>query len=535
MSAPVLTEVSTLGDLLLRAAAKEPSRTALVLPGVEISYAALHEGATNVARALIGLGVAPGDHVALLIPNCVEFAEAFFGIALAGAVAVPLNARHRAAELGYIIENASAVAVLTSSDPSDPVDFLGVLREAMPSLRQDGGIDAPGCHIAFLRGEGDGRILGRTEFLAAGSGVAIGEVEQLRRQVRVRGPALIIYTSGTTANPKGCVLTHEAITRGPVERARYRLSTGGIEVTWSPGPLFHIASLAPFIGSVGVVGTFLTDSYFEPGRALALLYEHRATLAWPWFSAVVQGLLDHPQFDSAKLNSLRYLFLIAPPTLVDRVQDELPQAEVIQACGMSETAGIFALCDADEGRASRSTTNGKASPGVELRIVDPNTGLDLPDGTMGEIWVRGYNVMEEYWAAPDKTREAMTEDRWLRTGDLYTRLPNGSVIFGGRYKDMLKVGGENVAAIEVEAFLCTHPDVKIAEVVGRADPRLDEVAVAFVELRAGATVTEAALIDHCKGRIASYKVPRAVHFMAPADWPMSATKVDKRALRERLK
>ncbi len=174
------------------------------------------------------------------------------------------------------------------------------------------------------------------------------------------------------------------------------------------------------------------------------------------------------------------------------------------------------------------------TPGVEVRIVDPASGADLPDGTMGEILVRGYNVMDGYWAAPEKTAEALDGDGWLRTGDLYTRLPGGSLVFGGRCKDMLKVGGENVAAIEVEAFLSTHPAVKTAEVVGRPDPRLDEVPVAFIELYPGQVADEESLIAHCRGRIASYKVPRAIHFMLADDWPMSATKIDKRALRERL-
>lgn len=262
--------------------------------------------------------------------------------------------------------------------------------------------------------------------------------------------------------------------------------------------------------------------------------QHGVTLAWPWFSAIVQGLIDHPTFDPNKLEKLRYLFMIAPPTLVDRVQDVLPQTEVLQACGMTETAGIFALCGPDDSRYERSNTNGKAAPGIEVRIVDPETGIDNREGVMGEIWVRGYNVMEGYWDAPGKTAETLTEDRWLRTGDLYTRLPGGALIFGGRCKDMLKVGGENVAAIEVEAFLCTHPAVKIAEVVGRADPRLDEVPVAFVELSDACAASEADLIAHCKGRIANYKIPRAIYFLTADQWPMSATKIDKRALRARV-
>lgn len=536
MAQVVTTEVATLGDVLLRSAADHPANAALILPDERVSFAELRDRAFAVARALSARGVKRGDHVAILIPNSVAYAEALFGVALLGCVAVPLNARHRANELGYILADSDSVALLTSQDPTDPIDFPNLILEALPSLNGFSSIaEAPNLqHFILLRGESSGRFIGREDFLAGGRDVNESAIEHARRSIRLRDQALIIYTSGTTANPKGCLICHEALTRGPVERARYRMTTGEPGVTWGAGPLFHIGSLSPFIGSIGSGGTYLTDSYFEAGRALALMAEHDVTLAWPWFPAIVQGIIDHPDFDPAKLSALRHLFLIAPPTLVDRVQDLLPQTEVIQACGMSETAGIFALCDADESRESRSVTQGKPAAGVEVRITDPATGIDLPDGTMGEILVRGYNVMEGYWAAPEKTAAAFDIDGWLKTGDLYTRLSNGSLVFGGRCKDMLKVGGENVAAIEVEAFLCTHPAVKTAEVIGRPDSRLDEVPVAFVELYEGEPADEEVLIAHCRGRIASYKVPRAIYFMTSADWPMSATKIDKRALRARL-
>jgi acyl-CoA synthetase (AMP-forming)/AMP-acid ligase II len=534
MGRPPFTEVATLGDVLLRSAHKRPDRLALVLPRQSTTFAELQVSADRVARSLIALGVEPGQHVAVLIPNCVEFAAALFGISLIGAVAIPLNVRNRSIELQFIIANSRAVALITSDHPDDPIDFIATVKEAFPILACDGG-EAPNLrHLLLARGGDRDEFTGAEAFLSQGDSISEDVLDERRRRIRVRDPALIIYTSGTTANPKGCVLTHEAATRGAIERSRYRLSVGDHNVTWGAGPLFHIGSLAPFIGSIGVAGTYLTDTFFEPERALRLMEQHGVTLAWPWFSAIVQGLIDHPTFDPNKLERLRHLFMIAPPTLVDRVQDVLPQTEVLQACGMTETAGIFALCGPDDSRYERSTTNGKASPGIEVRIVDPETGIDNRDGVMGEIWVRGYNVMEGYWDSPEKTAEALTEDRWLKTGDLYTRLPGGALIFGGRCKDMLKVGGENVAAIEVEAFLCTHPAVKTAEVVGRADPRLDEVPVAFVELSDACSASEADLIAHCKGRIANYKIPRAIYFLTADQWPMSATKIDKRALRERV-
>ncbi len=533
MAGFVATEVSTLGDLLLRAAHHHPDRLALVLPRQRASYAEQREGALRAARALVALGVGRGDHVGILIPNCTEFMETLLGVTLLGAVAVPLNARHKASELCYIIGNAEVVALVTSHHPDDPVDFPALLADSLaaappPRLR----------HRLLARGPAHHGFRDSAEMAALAETVPAETIETMRRRVRLRDPALIIYTSGTTANPKGCVLCHEAVTRGAVERSRYRLKADGVDVTCGGGPLFHIGTLAPYIGSLGVAGTFLSDTHFDAGRALALMEAHGVTLAWPWFAAMVQALIGHADFEAARLPALRHLFLIGPPTLVRQVQQALPQTEIIQACGMTETAGIFALCESHESDDQRATTNGKAAPGIEVRIVDPDSrpdnGLDLPDGTMGEIWVRGYNVMDGYWAAPEKTAEALTPDGWLRTGDLYTRHPGGSLVFGGRCKDMLKVGGENVAAVEVEAYLCTHPAVKTAEVVGRPDPRLDEVPVAFIELNPGMMVDADALIAHCRGQIASYKVPRAVHFVRAEDWPMSATKIDKRALRARL-
>jgi fatty-acyl-CoA synthase/long-chain acyl-CoA synthetase len=330
------------------------------------------------------------------------------------------------------------------------------------------------------------------------------------------------------------MLSHEAVTRGPTERARHRLATGGHDVHWGAGPLFHIGTLSPFIGTIGAIGTYLTDTVFEPGRALELMTSEKVTTAWPWFQAIMLGLIDHPSFDADKLKSLRSMFLISPSVLVDRVQTLLPSTEIIQGCGMTETAGIFALADRDESREQRSTTQGKAATGVEVRILSLDGGRDALPGEVGEILVRGYCVMDGYYRDPVKTAEALDEDGWLHTGDLYSKSADGSLVFNGRLKDMLKVGGENVAAIEVEAFLCEHPAVNLSAVIGMADDRLEEVPVAFVELRRGNSLEAAELIEFCKGRIANYKIPRAVYFVQPEEWPMSATKIQKQALKVRL-
>ena len=534
-------EVSPVGDLLVRAAQIAGARDALVFPDGRVTYAELLDGAVEVARGLLGRGIQPTQHVGLLMSNCVEFVHGFFGIALAGCVAVPLNVRHKAAELAYIIDNADLVALLTSTAKTDYVDFGAVLQTALPSLARAENVDWLDLReaqslraVILLDGADRPGFVGRAEFDRKAGAIGRTEIDNRRRGVRIRDTALIIYTSGTTAHPKGCMLSHEAVTRGPVERARHRLGNGNHDVTWASGPLFHIGSLAPFVGSVGAAGTFLTDNYFDAARALELMAHEKVTVAWPWFSAIVQALLDQPGFDFLRLDSLLSLFMIAPPPLVERVVNTFPRAEILQACGMTETAGVFALSRQTDTVEERTTTQGKPAPGLEVSIRDIDSGEVAPDGAVGEILVRGYNVMSGYFKDPAKTADALDADGWLHTGDLYAQFADGSLVFHGRLKDMLKVGGENVAAIEIEAFLCGHPAVKLAEVVGRPDARLDEVPVAFVELKLGIEATEADLITFCRGTIASYKVPRAIYFMAPEDWPMSATKVDKRALRSRL-
>jgi acyl-CoA synthetase (AMP-forming)/AMP-acid ligase II len=529
---------ATLGDLLVRSASRFGARKAVVFPELAMTYAELLKGSVAVARGIIGLGIAPRSHIGLLANNGHELVTGLFGAWLANCVAVPLNARHKAHELGFIIDNSQIVLLLSAADDVTHLDFRDNIASALPSLActSSNKLELPEAtalrNIVLLSGKAPQGFMDAKEFAAEGDKVTADDVDRRRRCTKLRDIATIIYTSGTTANPKGCMLTHEAMSHGPVERAAKRFRSGEYDVTWGGGPLFHIGSLAPFIGSIGTAGTYLTDTFFNPERAVALMAREGVTAMWPWFPAILQPLLDQPNFVAAT-EKLRSMLLIGPETLVNRVQRLLPQAEIMQACGMTETAGIFALSDPDETPSQRATSNGKAVPGSELRIVDED-GLDAPADTVGEILVRGYCVMEGYYRDPAKSAEALDRDGWLHTGDLYSRSADGRLVFKGRAKDMLKVGGENVAAIEVEAFLCSHPAVRIAEIVGRPDPRLDEVPVAFVELMPGTQVSAEDLIAHCKGRIAGYKVPRAVYFVKAEDWPMSATKVNKRALREWL-
>lgn len=535
------TEVSPVADLLLRGAARHPDRPAVIFPHTSCTYAELQAGAETVAKGLVARGISPGEHVGLLAINGIPFLEGLFGTLLAGCVVVPINARHRSAEIGYIVRNAELAALLTTAAQAEHASFTNFLDEALPGLGEANDPahlklrDAPHLRVAALL-DGDARpgFLSRTALNDGGADVSAGRIDHRRIGVAVRDVGMILYTSGTTADPKGCLLTHEALTRGAVHRASRRFRTGEHDVAWNGGPLFHIAAFGPLLGILGTGGTFLSDQYLEAARAVELMKREGATMAWPWFPAILQRLLDQPDFSSAQIPTMSKLMMIVPEALADRVYQRFPDADIMQACGMTETAGIFATSTPDETRDERSTTQGKMEPGIECRIIDPETLNDVPDGTMGEIWVKGYCVTEGYHKAPEKTAQTITADGWLRTGDLYIRTPKGSLIFKGRLKDMLKVGGENVAAIEIEAFLCSHPAIRVAEVVGKVHPELDEVPVAFVELQAGQSATAEEIIAFCQDKIARYKIPVDVKFIQPDAWPMSATKVNKRALREML-
>lgn len=532
--------VTPLGDLLVRGASLHPDRDLIVFPDARYTYAEVFDRALGIARGLLAVGVQPGDHVALLAPNGIEFVEGFFGASLIGSVVVPLNARHKAKELGYIVENADIAVLLTVSGPDDYVDFVSVLHEALPSLANAAHeelaiTEAPRLRRALLlRGERRAGFGSREDLDLAAASVDTFVVHELRRRVSLRDTAAILYTSGTTANPRGCMLTHEAMTRGPVERAAGRLIAGERHISWAGGPLFHIAALAPLIGAIGAGGTFLTDTFFDPARAIELMTAERPTCIWPWFPGPMHMLMSHSSFDANALDSVRYLFLIGPRVLIEEVQGLFPEAELMAACGMTETTGIYAMSTPDETFEDRSGAQGKAVPGIEIRIVDPYDGSAQPVGVPGEILIRGYCVTTGYYKDPVKTAEAIDSSGWLRTGDLYSWTESGCLVFHGRLKDMLKVGGENVAAIEIESFLCEHPAVLTAAVIGRPDMRLDEVPVAFVEVREGHELAADELISFCEGKIGRYKVPRAVYFIEPGGWPMSATKINKRGLKAQL-
>jgi fatty-acyl-CoA synthase len=517
-------EITTIGDLLLRAGRRWPDKEALIFPDERRTYAELLHSCERAARSLLGLGVGPGDRVGVLMPNCFEFVELQLGCAMLGVSVVPINARYKTYELAHVLDDSDMVAIATTDLIVEHVDLAAIVAEAAterpPRLR----------HLLLLGGSAREGFLDAAEFAAAADGVAPADVASLRDGVRLRDEAMMMYTSGTTSKPKGCIQTHEALVRTGIEAARrWRLTHD--ERFWNPLPMFHMGGVFPLLAHMWAGATVMTQTHFDPVGALEMMQAERCTFAYPTFPTITQSLIRHPRFAGTDLSTVRLVNDTGAADSLRLVQEHFPQAPVVTLFGMTETCGGVSWSAPEDPYELRMTTGGLPFRGTRVRIVDPDTDEELPPGERGEITVRGPGLFERYHKDPAKTAEAM-RGGWFHTGDLGTVGEDGRLTYLGRLKDMLKVGGENVAAVEVEAYLGTHPAVKVAQVVGVPDAKYGEVPAAFVELADGASATEADIVEFCQGRIASFKVPRHVRFVD--EWPMSASKIQKFRLRDRI-
>jgi acyl-CoA synthetase (AMP-forming)/AMP-acid ligase II len=533
-----LIEVTTLGDLLLRAAQRWPGRELLVLGSERLTYGQLSARAQRTARALQGMGVRPGDHLGILAPNLVEVIELLFASALSGAVAVLINARYKVEELRYVIANGDLRLLFTTRRIANYVDFVDLLYGALPGLRETGSPLALTLEatprlqsVVLMEDSVSPGLVSWPQFDAHAEHIDATQAGSRRSAVALREPCIMMYTSGTTADPKGCRLSHEAIVRSANEiRARFRLTEGDRQ--WNPLPMFHMSSVMPLLATMWAGGRFITDTHFDADAAWEVLEKEQPTVWFTAFPAVMSAILNHPCFTVDRVPWVRLIINVAPPDQLRRNMKAIPHAVHISAYGMTEAAGISCFGCIDEDDDTRAATCGPPLPGVQLRVVDLESGAPAPSGTAGEMTIRGYSLFEGYYKSPEKNREAFDAEGWFHTGDLCVLDTEGRVAYRGRIKDMLKVGGENVAAVEIESFLCRHPSVQLAQVVGVPDARYGEVAAAFVELRPGTSCSVQEITDFCRDHIATFKIPRYVRFVN--SWPMSATKIQKFRLREAL-
>ena len=537
--------INTLGALLRDRAATWPDQDALVFPDRRSSYAAMNHAARGWAKALIARGVQPGDHVGILLTTRPEFMDILFGIAMAGAIAVPVNARYQPGELAFLVRDADLVCLITTGRVADSLDFGERLLAALPSL---GSAPDPAAltlpeapNLASIICVDDpcpASLIPSAAAIAAGEDVADAVVDARIEAVDPASIALILYTSGTTANPKGCLIRHRGIV-GNSRNLGKRYEIGAGDRFWSPLPIFHIAGILPMVAIVDAGGAYLTIPNFDAGVALGMLEREKATHAYPCFVTIMQDLIAHPDFATTDLSSVRLMnanFAVQPDAIRIAMTAAMPHTVMVGTYGLTEGSGTICTSRPTDSWEARGWRLGVPLDEWEVRIVDVETGAECAVGMQGEIVARGPNMLAGYYNAPEKTAEVIDAEGWFHTGDIGSFDAEGQIMFHGRTKDMLKVGGENVAAAEIEAVLHSHPAVQLAQVVGIPDPRYVEVPAAFIELRAAAPgiapPSERELIDHCTGKLASFKLPRHVRFVT--SWPMSTSKVQKFRLRDML-
>jgi acyl-CoA synthetase (AMP-forming)/AMP-acid ligase II len=529
------TQALTYSRMLRRTAEEHPDSPALVFPGRSLTYTELLERGSERARELRGLGVARGDRIGILMPNCPELIELMIGAATLGAATVPINTRFKSAEIGHVCADASLKVLFTTDAVEEHVDFKSLLHEALPGLAEAADpsrlelAETPNLSAVVLVGE-----RGAPGMLDAG---ALRELAATVEPVGEEGdaepddPLLIMYTSGTTAKPKGCVQLHRSVLNNAANIAAvFRLATE--DRWWDPLPMFHMGGLLYATAIFSTGAAFLSQGHFDAEEAFDLFAEQRPTALYPLFPTITLSLVHHPRFAAAELGELRVIGNVSPPDIQRQIQDAFPAATLISAYGMTEVCGTLAHSSLDDTLEQRTTNCGRPMPGWEARIIDPEIGAAVAPDTRGELVVRGECLFSGYYGDAEQTATSIDAEGFFHTGDHCSIDAEGYLYFHGRLKDVLKVGGENVSALEVESFLATHPAIRLAQVVGVPDERYMEVPAAFVELAPGATVTEAELIEFCDGKIARFKIPKYVRIVE--EWPMSSTKVQKFRLRDQI-
>ncbi|MFG1360589.1 AMP-binding protein [Xanthobacter pseudotagetidis] len=520
----------TIGAALRRAAENFPSNPAICSifqGGLALTYAALDAMSDQVAAGLIAGGVKAGDRVAIWSANRWEWLVAHHGAVRAGAILVPVNPAFRAEEARHILADSGAVLLFSprSFRGYSYLSAITALRDVLPALR---------TVVLFGDEAIPAGMSGWDDFLASGSTVAREEIRAREAEVACDAPCHLQYTSGTTGRPKGALLTHRGIlNNGYFVGLRQRL--GPKDSICLPVPFFHCFGIV--LGALAAVAhgceIVLPGESFDPLETLKAVEGRRCTSLYG-VPMMFIAMLGQPGLAALDLGALRTGAIGAAPCplpTMNAIVDTLNMREITVVYGMTETSPISFQSRADDGAEVRVSTVGAVQPHVEAKVVDPSSGATLPRGQRGELCIRGYSVMRGYWNRPEATAEAIDADGWMHSGDLAVMRPDGYAQIVGRLKDTIIRGGENIYPREVEEFLLTLPEVSDAYVFGVPSQVYGEEVCAWVRLKPGSAAVAPQIQDQCKGRIATYKIPRVVRIVA--EFPATASgKVQKFRMRE---
>ncbi|MGV9363441.1 AMP-binding protein [Amycolatopsis sp. NPDC003731] len=514
----------TIGDNFDRTVAAFGDRDALVdrAAGKRWTYRELAAEVDALALGLVAQGIGKGDRVGIWSPNRAEWTFLQYATAKIGAILVNINPAYRVHELQYVLDQAG-IRLLVASDKFKTSDY--------PAMAEEVRRKCAALEQVVVLGGGDWDAL-----LDAGRGGDPAQLAHLQAGLSADDPINIQYTSGTTGFPKGATLSHHNILNNGYFVGELCNYTEADKVC-IPVPFYHCFGM--------VMGNLACTSHgacmvipapaFDPEATLEAVAAERCTSLYGVPTMFIAEL-NHPDFESFDLSSLRTGIMAGSPCPVEvmkQVIDRMGMAEVSICYGMTETSPVSTQTRADDSIERRVSTVGRVGPHLEVKVVDPETGLTVPRGEPGELCTRGYSVMLGYWEQPDKTAEAIDAARWMHTGDLAVMDGDSYLNITGRIKDMVIRGGENLYPREIEEFLYTHPDILDAQVIGVPDEKYGEELMAWVRMREGAEpLTAEKVREFCSGKLAHYKVPRYVHVVE--EFPMTVTgKVRKVEMREK--
>jgi fatty-acyl-CoA synthase len=512
----------TIGENLAATAQRVPDAEALVVPfqDVRLTYAQFDAEVNRVALGLLSYGLAKGDRVGIWSPNCAEWVLVQYATARLGVILVNINPAYRTHEVAYVLEQ-SGCRMLVSAQALKTSDYAAMVAEVRPKL--------PGLEeVVFLGSDEWDALLARADV------VDPAKLTAREAELAFDDPINIQYTSGTTGFPKGATLSHHNILNNGYFVAAGCAFTDSDRVC-IPVPFYHCFGMV--LGNLACTSTGATmvvpAPTFDPLSTLQTVEAERCTGLYGVPTMFI-AQLSHPEFARFDLSSLRTGIMAGAPCPVEvmkRCIDEMHMAEVTICYGMTETSPVSTQTGRDDDIDKRVGTVGLPHPHVEIKVIDPVTGLVVERGQAGEFCTRGYSVMVGYWNEPQKTADAIDAARWMHTGDLAVMDADGYLNIVGRIKDMIIRGGENVYPREIEEFLYTHPDVVDVQVIGVPDERYGEEIMAWIKVREGATLDAEAVRAFSQGRIAHYKIPRYVH--VATEFPMTVTgKVRKFKMRE---
>lgn len=507
--------------------------------GLRFTFRAFNDRVNRLAKGFLAIGIRKGDHVGLWATNVPDWLTVFFATAKIGAVLVTVNTAYRLHELEYLIEQ-SDITTLCLIDGYRDSNYVSMVNELIPELKtaQRGKLSSARypClkNLVFIGPEKHRGMFNTQELLLLGSQVEDGELDRIKNSLNCQEVVNMQYTSGTTGFPKGVMLTHHNILNNGFTIGENLKLTHADRLCLCV-PLFHCFGLVLCMMSVITHGaSVVAVEQFDPLLVLASVQQEKCTVLCGVPTMFIAEL-NHPMFKLFDMTSLRTGIMAGSPCpteVMRRVIEEMNMREITIVYGLTETSPGMTQSRTDDPLEDRVNTVGRAFPGVEVKVINPETGEECPVGVNGEMCCRGYNIMKGYYKMPEATFQVIDKNGYLHSGDLGFKDEKGNFHITGRIKDMIIRGGENIYPREVEEYLRGIEAIKDVQVVGTPSAKYGEEVAAFIILKDGALLTEEEVLDFCRGRISRYKIPTHLFFVD--DFPMTASgKVQKYKLKDR--